>query len=522
MRINNLLIFPYSQQNAGSLKEKQSSPSFVGLTKRMKKKTYIDGQKDIKEFVDKRKDKSLMVGKLPGFMFAKLPADKKEEAIKEIYDAFDIVSNDLRDFDESKVYTIDEITKRRNKSTVETLENVLRKYNILGRWDDFDIVYLGKGGKGAGYKLEGLRDMYGPDEDEFIIKVFHMIEGENWQPYKSHGCYAEINSAQYWMNTVGSDTNRGKFFFGSLKSGYMVNKYVDDDVRLPKRNINPYRYGLKCTDEDALKKHNVCKGYSFDWGGVRVINRLKNGDKFARKIAEHIKNTPEEYRLLEWYKLLAKKTGADASKNAGLAMSIKHLDNKDYYIDTCLKLGEPKVNQGLAYVLKYLSYNDALKYFEKLVQTKDVITQVILFNEIPLLCMKHRDDKIKDDLQAIRSEILPARIASYYDIAEKYALPESIEHLASFVHLLPKDKFRNYYNRLAEIDNEALQDRLIYKLSNVSSENAIYVRKKLAEVVKNDSLKKKLLSSCALYSGSQIEKIKSMLTEGLKKTIKHV
>ena len=160
MRINNLLIFPYSQQNAGSLKEKQSSPSFVGLTKRMKKKTYIDGQKDIKEFVDKRKDKSLMVGKLPGFMFAKLPADKKEEAIKEIYDAFDIVSNDLRDFDESKVYTIDEITKRRNKSTVETLENVLRKYNILGRWDDFDIVYLGKGGKGAGYKLEGLRDVY--------------------------------------------------------------------------------------------------------------------------------------------------------------------------------------------------------------------------------------------------------------------------------------------------------------------------------------------------------------------------
>ena len=524
MRINytNLFSLPYLRQTNTSLKEKQAGPSFVGLTKRMKKKTYIDGQKDIKEFVDKRKDKSLMVGKLPGFMFAKLPADKKEEAIREIYQAFDIVSNELRDFDESKVYTIDEITKRRNKSTVETLENVLRKYNILGRWDDFDIVYLGKGGKGAGYKLEGLRDTYGPDEDEFIIKVFHMIEGENWQPYKSHGCYAEINSAQYWMNTVGNDTNRGKFFFGSLKSGYMVNKYVDDDVRLPKRNINPYRYGLKCTDEDALKKHNVCKGYSFDWGGVRVINRLKNGDKFARKIAEHIKNTPEEYRSLEWHRLLAMKTGADASKNAGLAMSIKHLENKNYYIETCMELHDTKVNQGLAYVLKYIPYKDALKYFEKLVQTKDVITQIILFNEIPLLCMKHRDENIKDDLQTVRSEILPARIAKYYDISEKYALPESIEHLASFVHLLPKDKFRSYYSRLAEIDNEALQDRMIYKLPNVTNENDFFARRKIAEKLQNSYLKEKFLKSCSILPEGQLEKLKEILSNNAMKTLKHI
>ena len=511
MRVYNNMFSPYYFKRTESKSNETRNPVFSGLSSKLKKRTYIDGQKDIKEFVQQREGRSLMVGTLPGFIVKKLPAENKEAAIKEIYEVFDKVSVDLRNFDETKVYTIDEITKRRNKSTVEALENVLRKYNIIGKWDDFDIVYLGKGGKGAGYKLEGLRDSTTPDEDEFVIKVFHVVEGENWQPYKSHGCYAEINSAQYWMNNVGKDTNRGKFFFGSLKSGYMVDKYVDDDVRLPKRIINPYKYGLKCTDENVEHKHNVCKGYSFDWGGVRVINRIKNGDKFARKTARHIKETPEIYREQEWYRIFFKKVPNNTNKNAGLAMSIKHLDDKTRYIDKCLSLNEVEVNQALAYVLKYLSYDEALKYFEKLVKTNDVITQVILFNEIPLLAMKHRDGRVKDDLQTIRSEILPYRIASYYDIAEKYALPDSIEHLASFVHLLPKDKFRSYYARLSEIDNEALQDRLIYKLSNVSQEDGFYVRKKLAGKVKTPRLQKRLVESCVMLTKEQVLKICSLM-----------
>ncbi len=510
MRVDYSLVSPFSQKR--TLKNQNNSqPAFCGLTKKLKKRIYIDGQKDIKEFTDGRKDKSLMVGTLPGYMIQKIPPENREAAIKEIYDTFDRVAFDLRNFDETKVYTIDEITKRRNKSTVEALENVLRKYNILGKWDDFDIVYLDKGGKGAGYKLEGLRDSKSPDEDEFVIKVFHVIEGENWQPYKSHGCYAEINSAQYWKNIVGNDTNRGKFFFASLKSGYLVDKYIDEDVRLPRRVVNPYKFGIKCTDEDLEHKHNVCKGYSFDWGGMRVINRIKNADKYARMTSSHIKDTPERFRSQEWYRLFYKKEPNNVSKIAGLAMSIKHLEDKCRYIDECLKLNEPEVNQALAYVLKYLSYADALKYFEKLVQTKDTVTQIILFNEIPLLAMKHRDHRIKDDLQTMRSEIMPYRIASYYDIAEKYALPDSIEHLASFVHLLPKENFRSYYRRLSEIDNEALQDRLIYKLSNVPKTEDFYARKKLAARVKTPRLQKRLLESCLTLTKEQVEKISSMM-----------
>lgn len=497
-----------SQRTNDSLKEKRNQQTnvinsqtipFEGMTKKLKKHTWIDGQKDIKPFVDERiqNGKSTMVGQLPKFMLEKLPIENRKEAIMDIYNTFSEITEELRNFDETKVYSLDEIQKRRNKSTVEKYEKMMRKYNFIGKWDDADLEYLGKGGKGAAYKLVGLRDKDNFDDDEFVIKVFHVVEGENWQYSKSHGCYAELNSAAYWMNTVGADTNRGKFYFGDLKSGYMINKYIDEDVRLPKRVIDPYQYGLKCTDEDAAKKHNVCKGYSYDWGGVRVVNRLKNGDKYARKILETIKKTPERYRTQKWLDIYDEKVSNYDSRNAGLAMAIKHMPDKLFCFDKCMQKRSQKVDQGLAYALKYLPYEYASEYFEKLVQTNDVTTQIVLFNEIPLLAMKHRDENLKDDLQTMRSEILPTRVAKYYDIAEKYALPESIEHLASFLHLLPKDKFRSYYRRLAGIDNYDLHDRMLYKFSSVEPANRYWAALALAKNVTDPRLEKRLLNMAA-------------------------
>ena len=478
----------------------QDVVSFSGLTKKMSKCTYIDGQKDISPIVEKRKaeGKSLMVGQIPAFIQAKFPKENREACIKEFYEVFDKITEELRDFDETKVYSIDEITKRRNKSTQKLLKDLLVKYKLAYEWDDVDLEYLGKGGKGAGYKIVGLRN---PDmsEDEYVIKVYHILKGPDWQPYKSHGCYAEMNSAAYWMKQAGFETQRGKFLFGSMGTGYMVIKFVDDDVRLPAEFRDPYSLGLKCTDEDLKKKHNTCKGYSFDWGGVRVINRMKNGSKTARYVADKIKYTPEQYREQEWRRLYRDKKLDKSQKNAGLAMSIKHMPHKKRYIEECMKLHDPIVDRGLAYVLKYLPYNDAVIYFNDLVQTKDIITQIILFNEIPLLAMKHRDDNIKDDLQTVRSEILPGRIKRYYDISARFALPESIEHLASFVHLLPKDKFRDYYLRLARINNTDLHDRMIYKLPNVENENKEFAFVTLYNNIKDDDLRKKLAKSADTY-----------------------
>ena len=40
--------------------------------------------------------------------------------------------------------------------------------------------------------------------------------------YKSHGNYAELNTAAYWMKNLGRNTQRGRFFFGDITSGFMV------------------------------------------------------------------------------------------------------------------------------------------------------------------------------------------------------------------------------------------------------------------------------------------------------------
>ena len=453
--------------------ETKYNPNFNGLTRQLNKRVFIDGQLNIKPIVDAHRERgqSLIVGQLPKFIMNKLPKDNLKPAIMEIYNTFDEVCNELRSFDENDATNkYAERAYMRKNSTVEKLKAVFQKYKIIYPWDDFDLKYVGKGGKGKTYKLEGIRDNTNLDEDELIMKVFHLIEGDNWHYYKSHGCYSEINSAAYWMNNVGWDTSRGKFFWASLGSGYMINKFIDEDVRLPKRTEEQYNYGLKVTDEDAKTGQNVCKGYSYDWGGVRVVNRVKNENKIARAIYRKFERMPDKHRLIEWWTMFNRQNKANQeSINAGLAMSIKYMKNKEECIESCMKLHQPEVDRALAYVLKYLPYRDAVKYYRKLVKTDDAITQIILFNEMPLLAMKHRDEEIKDDLQTTRSEILPKRLEVYYHISEKNALPESVEHLASFVHLLPREDMLMYYRRLQEIakNNPALRERMEYKRSSL-------------------------------------------------------
>lgn len=125
MKLNlNLVSSLYSQRTNSASGEKKSlknqystnvlaqdTVSFTGLTRQMNKRTYIDGQKDIKEIVKQHEGRSLIVGQLPDFIMAKLPKENRREAIQEFYDTFDQISKELREFDETKVYTIDEITK---------------------------------------------------------------------------------------------------------------------------------------------------------------------------------------------------------------------------------------------------------------------------------------------------------------------------------------------------------------------------------------------------------------------------
>ncbi len=490
---------PYISNNKSSSQKQNGvfkKPSFQGVTKIMKRQIFIDGQKDIEEIFSRKKTKNFTVGQLPGFIFKKLPLEGRPEKIKEILTAFDDVAVIIRDFLPDGKCSIDEIKNSRPKIVNQILTDIMRKNKIISNFDDINLSYIDKGGKGSVYKIEGLYDH--KNEDEFIIKIYHKIKGESWQPYKSHGNYAELNSAQYWIDKEGQDTQLGKFFFGNFQAGYQVNKFIDEDVRLPKRVVDEYSHGIKCTDEDKNFKgptigYNRLKGYNYDWGGKRVVNRIKNSDKVASYYLQKIKDTKPSERIHYWFSNFKATTPNMESKRAGLALGIKYFDNKNIYIDKCLELNSNYVNRALAYVLKYLPYDDALKYFEKLVKTEDNITQIILFNEIPLLSkIKDPGIPIKDDINASLKNIIPEKIYDYYLISEKYAKPETIEHLASFLHLLPEGKINEQYKKLSSIKNYALQERLLYKFSLLPNSHREFAMKQLKKNITNPELLEKL------------------------------
>ena len=217
----------------------------------------------------------------------------------------------------------------------------------------------------------------------------------------------------------------------------------------------------------------------------------------------------QKERVEYWQSRFKDKNNTDGKK-AGLALGIKYLDNKNFYIDKCLEMNSPVINRALAYVLKYLPYEDAIKYFEILMSKKfkngkeeavDHITQVILQNEIPLLA-KHKAGSLEmqDDINAVLGEIIPERIYDYYMIAEKYAVPETVEHLASFVHLLPANKVKQQYRKLTNIRNEALQERLLWKFNFLTPEMKTYAGLRLSETITNPELRESLLEK---FKGSK-------------------
>ena len=402
-------------------------PSFTGLSDRMGKKIY-NGFYNMAELFPKESTKNPISGKLPDFMFERVKKNSanSEAAVKEIYSTFSEVSNELRDFDITPTSTISEMKYHRNDSTVEKLKNVLEKYKIISKWDDFDIKYIDKGGKGSVWKLDGLRNVKGATDDEFVIKVFHT---KSIQSNAYHGCYPEINTATYWMKTFGQETNRGKFFWGDVNDAYMVNKFIDDDVRLPKKFPNPYDFGVKFTDEDPEHIHNVCKKYSYDWGGGVVINQVVNSNAFARRVMHDIKNSKPEYRILQWNKrFIWKPNGNYDSKYAGLTLGIKYLEpnQRVQAFEACMTKRGKYNDRAMGYTLKYLPTDVAMENYKKLAQTtNDKVLKEILKNEIPLLSYKDEcAHLVKDDLIVV--EKAPAEYVDKYIDTEKLKAYKSL------------------------------------------------------------------------------------------------
>ncbi len=113
-------------------------------------------------------------------------------------------------------------------------------------------------------------------------------------------------------------------------------------------------------------------------------------------------------------------------------MSIRELKPAEQKIcfENCIVKSGKYTNRALGYVLKYLPYEDAVKYYERLLKSSnDKVLRKILVNEIPFLAVKDEYKSIiKDDrilLDGIENTYLKKyidkdRLNQYKSIADKY------------------------------------------------------------------------------------------------------
>ncbi len=465
MNINPVNLYQYNNLH--------QQPSFNGISKIMRHSIFIDGKKDALHALAKRHGKNTRVGELPGFIFDRLPKENRPEIINEIMTTFEECADDIRNFKASAYAPAKETRNRRSEETVNKLKSVFEKYNLIDEPDKFDLEFLGAGEYKKAFKINGIKDE--KTGEQMCFKVFHLIDTTpEWHKYKCHGNYSEINIAMYWKKNVGSYTHRNKFYFGDINNGYLVDRFVESKAEPPQKNFDEYDYGIKIVDEvKTAVGHNKIAGYSIDEGGSRVVNIVKNQSKTARYVLKHMKNTPKDERYNEWYHVLENyKHLDDTQKKAGLALSIKHIpkEHQEELVQKCLTFDKPLVDQSLAYALKYLPEEQSVKYFKILMQREHPKTQTVLLNEIPLLSKKPCLGKKIDDIDTARWEIDPNTIEKYYKIAAEHVLPCVEEHLASYIHLLPKDKIIPAAKILVDKGNYDINDRLLHKTKFVDND----------------------------------------------------
>lgn len=466
----------------GFNQQAQNNTSFTGMTKTIGKKIFVDGKKNVLEYLNGRQATNTQVGELPPSIFYRLPAENRENRIKEIFSVFSDCANKLRDYKASLNAPSEERINRRPNSVVEKMKNILVKHNVLEKPEEFDLEYLGAGEYKKAYLMKGLEDK--KTGDKICYKVFHTVDtSPEWHKYKCHGNYSEINIATYWKKQEGNKTNLNKFYAGDINNGYLMDRFIDINAPRPGKIVDVYNYGVRNIDAvHADTGHNKLNGYCIDEGGSRVVNIVKNQSKIARYVLKEIKSTPEKYRNNVWHKILRRKDLDDTQKKAGLALSIKHFpaDEQTTLIEECLAFNKPLVDQALGYALKYIPEEKAEIYYETLMKRNNPQTQTVLMNEIPLLSINGTK---YDDVGVPRQAVNPEIIAKFYDISKRTVLPEVIEHLASYVHLLPKERILPEAKILIEKDNYKINDRLLHKIKYLASDEYSYGDK--MEVISN-------------------------------------
>ena len=273
---------------------KSDRSNFRGLSRSLSKRVY-DNSADIKAEADKYKKSNYVVGSLPPQWIDKIPKEIRAEIIKEIYNCFKEASLSLRE--SHKFFSSDHIGFRKplttriyKKNSIDILKEVLYKAKIINDKKDFSLQLVDDGSYGVCYKLT-------IGSDSFALKVFKKISDLSEE---FHGNYIEINRAHY-LNKNAKNYQFAKFYFGDLKTGYLIEDFISNKKAPPGRNLNLFSIGINYYDDH---QYNFINGYLIDYGGFYISDDHLAKNKIARWVFKKIgSNEKIDDRLQRWSEL---------------------------------------------------------------------------------------------------------------------------------------------------------------------------------------------------------------------------
>ncbi|MFI3300915.1 MAG: hypothetical protein R3Y28_05780 [Candidatus Gastranaerophilales bacterium] len=254
--------------------QQNSSLSFQGLTKTVGKQffTRSDTLPRLADVFEKSKG---VIGSAPNSWVEKFPKSNRGDQVKDTYKQFAQIIDDYKSHDAR--------FKNDNEMLAQRLVELLKTKEI---GENVSLNHVDGASYGRVFRLD-------VDEKSYALKIFHFkTEKENFINYEdSHGNFWEQANAQHLKKKLGDENMFAEFFFGDVKSGYMLTRFIKDDSPKVRKNYfkdfeeiyrrfkiqDSLKWDIPKTKLQAtdIKLSNVKNGWVIDYGGIKNQEQIK-------------------------------------------------------------------------------------------------------------------------------------------------------------------------------------------------------------------------------------------------------
>lgn len=317
---------------------------FTGLTNALSTRLYSTGP-SVEQLLEKYPHSSGYFGQIPPDWFESIPTEKRERYIKKTFKGFSEASTVLRQAildlgktqkDKIELQQLNDLIRQElifdQIQAGMILKNALVGSHIISQKEEVDLEFLGAGSYGAGFKFT-------INGKELVLKIYYPQHDKKMKKNPYHGRFIEPNRAMFIKKILGQHNMKASQFtdcyFGNIKYGFMVTKFIPEDALPPENTIDLTSIGVRYGDSKEQRYGtNMRHGNIIDYGGIVITNKAFAKTKTARYVYKKTIDKPsEKNRHKEWDKIfdeaIANKVPNSSDLLIGLVSCIRFLpENK--------------------------------------------------------------------------------------------------------------------------------------------------------------------------------------------------